>query len=92
MVRYYCSGRFSEPGSEEYDRTAAWFHLEIAANCSVLEAVVTVAKICLNLPHDLLHEFAFEVNKVSQISLYLSINIKICVRKWTKIMRTVDWI
>lgn len=41
-----------------YDKPSAWFHLELAARCHVLEAVLTLAKIHLSLPHDLLKDIA----------------------------------
>jgi hypothetical protein len=37
------------------------FHLEMAANCHIVEAVLTVAKIHLGLAHDLLKEFEMDV-------------------------------
>jgi elongation factor 2 kinase len=68
MCRYHELGRFSDEGTEPgvYDKAAAWFHLEIAANCGVLEAILTCARIFLGLPHDLLEEFTVEPDENSE--------------------------
>ncbi len=57
MCKYYQSGRFSELGSEEFDETSAFFHLEQAAELCVKEAIFALAKIYLDLPRDLLSNF-----------------------------------
>lgn len=57
MCKYYQVGRFSELGSEEFDEKSAFFHLELAAELSVKEAVFDLAKIYLDLPRDLLPNY-----------------------------------
>ncbi|VDK50475.1 unnamed protein product [Cylicostephanus goldi] len=42
--------------SVDYDKESAYFHLDIARRCGVLEAVVTVAQMAYRLPHDLLKD------------------------------------
>jgi len=57
MCKYYQVGRFSELGSEEFDEKSAFFHLELAAELLVKEAVFDLAKIYLDLPRDLLPNY-----------------------------------
>ena len=57
MCKYYQVGRFSELGSEEFDEKSAFFHLELAAELCVKEAVFDLAKIYLDLPRDLLPDY-----------------------------------
>ncbi|VDP51285.1 unnamed protein product [Soboliphyme baturini] len=61
LCRYHELGRFVDEG-QKYDRAAAWFHLEVAAKCTVIEAVVTMAKIFLNIPRELLQDFTVDVS------------------------------
>ncbi|XP_054722054.1 eukaryotic elongation factor 2 kinase-like isoform X2 [Uloborus diversus] len=53
LIKYHEMGRFT-PESQEYDHDAAFYHLKQAACCSNLEAVNLIAKIYLQIPHDLL--------------------------------------
>ncbi|KAK2714273.1 hypothetical protein QYM36_008735 [Artemia franciscana] len=55
LARYHELSRFSSPG-DEYDKTAALFHLRRAADCGVLEAVIASARIYLQLPHNILED------------------------------------
>jgi hypothetical protein len=57
MCKYYQVGRFSDLGSEEFDETSAFFHLEQAAELCVKEAIFALAKIYLDLPRDLLPNY-----------------------------------
>jgi hypothetical protein len=57
MCKYYQVGRFSEFGSEEFDEASAFFHLELAAELCVKEAIFALAKIDLDLPRDLLPNY-----------------------------------
>ena len=57
MCKYYQVGRFSELGSEEFDQPSAFFHLELASELSVKEAIFALAKIYLDLPRDLLPDY-----------------------------------
>ena len=61
MCKYYQIGRFSELGSEEFDETSAFFHLEQAAELSVKEALFALAKVYLNLSRDLLPDYQLAV-------------------------------
>ena len=51
----------SQPVSPMAVPEAAWYHLELASNSGIIEAILTVAKINLGLPHDLLEDFEIEV-------------------------------
>ncbi|KAI1895970.1 hypothetical protein AGOR_G00089990 [Albula goreensis] len=59
MVRYHEAGRFSEK-DEEWDRNAAMYHLERAAMCGELEAIVALGQCYLQLPHHVLPEVTVE--------------------------------
>lgn len=56
MCRYHELGRFLRDGETEYDRCAALFHLELAAQCGLIEALLTVARIALGSDHELLKD------------------------------------
>ncbi|KAM3727102.1 Eukaryotic elongation factor 2 kinase [Dirofilaria immitis] len=43
-----------------YDKDAAFYHLNIARRCGVLEAIITMAKIAFGQSHELLKEVVFE--------------------------------
>jgi elongation factor 2 kinase len=61
MCRYHEFGRFVADESEEaIDYAAAFFHLTHAANLGVTDALVSVAKIHMQLPHDILPEYKIE--------------------------------
>ncbi|GFU35551.1 hypothetical protein NPIL_419491 [Nephila pilipes] len=53
LAKYHELGRFSME-NQEYDHDAAFYHMEQAARCGNLEAVNTLAKIYLQIPHDVL--------------------------------------
>ena len=54
-------GRFTE---NQPDIDSALFHLEQAAACDVLEANRELAKIYLQLPHDVLDDYIVEVKGI----------------------------
>lgn len=60
MVRYHEGGRFCEK-DEEWDQESAMFHLETAAMCGELEAIVAVGQCYLQLPHHVLSEVEVQV-------------------------------
>lgn len=60
MVRYHEGGRFCEK-DEEWDQASAMFHLETAAMCGELEAIVAIGQCYLQLPHHVLSEVEVEV-------------------------------
>ncbi|XP_069066399.1 eukaryotic elongation factor 2 kinase isoform X3 [Pleurodeles waltl] len=55
MVRYHEAGRFCEKDGE-WDQTSAIFHLEHAAHCGELEAIVGLGLMYSQLPHHILTE------------------------------------
>ncbi|XP_059834939.1 eukaryotic elongation factor 2 kinase isoform X1 [Hypanus sabinus] len=59
MVRYHEAGRFCEK-LEDWDRKSAIFHLEHAALCGELEAIVALSLIYLQLPHHILTDVTVE--------------------------------
>ena len=55
LAKYHEIGRFALDGDEnKIDWSSALFHEEHAAELGISEAIVTMAKIYLNLPHDVL--------------------------------------
>nr|CAH0112923.1 unnamed protein product [Daphnia galeata] len=60
LAKYHEMQRFTEPDSTGYDREAALYHLRHASDCGNLEAIITMARIALNLPHDVLPDLALE--------------------------------
>ncbi len=69
LARYHEIGRFAE---DENDRNidAALYHLEQAAKCGVLEAMISMARMYVQLPHDVLEETTVDVSfKILQICL-----------------------
>ncbi|XP_036400854.1 eukaryotic elongation factor 2 kinase isoform X1 [Megalops cyprinoides] len=59
MVRYHEAGRFCEK-DEEWDRDSAVYHLERAAMCGELEAIVALGQCYMQLPHHVLTEVTLE--------------------------------
>jgi hypothetical protein len=71
MCKYYQVGRFSDLGSEEFDEASAFFHLELASELSVKEAIFALAKIYLDFPRDLLPNYHPMVIEYSHVFLSL---------------------
>ncbi|XP_028287502.1 eukaryotic elongation factor 2 kinase isoform X5 [Parambassis ranga] len=61
MVRYHEAGRFCEK-DEEWDQNSAMFHLERAALCGELEAIIALGQCLLQLPHHILPDMELEDN------------------------------
>uniref|UniRef100_A0A8C9XIF5 Eukaryotic elongation factor 2 kinase n=1 Tax=Sander lucioperca TaxID=283035 RepID=A0A8C9XIF5_SANLU len=61
MVRYHEAGRFCEK-DEQWDQDSAMMHLERAALCGELEAIVALGQCCLQLPHHILSDMELEDN------------------------------
>ncbi|XP_054454944.1 eukaryotic elongation factor 2 kinase isoform X2 [Anoplopoma fimbria] len=61
MVRYHEAGRFCEK-DEQWDQDSAMLHLERAALCGELEAIVALGQCCMQLPHHILPEMELEDN------------------------------
>lgn len=60
LAKYHEMQRFTEPDSTGYDRKAALYYLRHAADCGHLEAIITIARIALHLPHDVLPDLCME--------------------------------
>lgn len=65
MVRYHEAGRFCEK-DEQWDQESAVFHLERAALCGELEAIVALGQCYLQLPHHILPDVEVEVTRSVQ--------------------------
>lgn len=61
MVHYHEAGRFCEK-DEQWDQDSAMLHLERAAQCGELEAIVALGQCCLQLPHHILPDMELEDN------------------------------
>ena len=61
LAKYNDMGRFT---NHEPQMDCAMFHLEQAAVCFVLPAIVTMAEIYLQLPHDILASATVQVCKI----------------------------
>ncbi|XP_014062806.1 eukaryotic elongation factor 2 kinase [Salmo salar] len=61
MVNYHEGGRFCEK-EEQWDQDSAMYHLETAAMCGELEAIVALGQCYLQLPHHILSEMELEDN------------------------------
>ncbi|XP_063076680.1 eukaryotic elongation factor 2 kinase [Engraulis encrasicolus] len=59
MVHYHEAGRFCEK-DQEWDRDSALYHLERAAMCGELEAIVALGQCYLQLPHNVLPDMELE--------------------------------
>uniref|UniRef100_A0A8C6UK36 Eukaryotic elongation factor 2 kinase n=1 Tax=Neogobius melanostomus TaxID=47308 RepID=A0A8C6UK36_9GOBI len=59
MVRYHEAGRFCEK-DEPWDQDSALFHLERAALCGELEAIVALGMAFMQLPHHILPDLEME--------------------------------
>ncbi|XP_049645466.1 eukaryotic elongation factor 2 kinase [Suncus etruscus] len=59
LVRYHEAGRFCQK-DEEWDREAAIFHLQQAADLGELEAIVGLGLMCAQLPHHLLADVSLQ--------------------------------
>ena len=71
LARYHEIGRFSE---DENDRNldGALYHVEQAARCGVLEAIISMARMYCQLPHDVLEELNVDVSMKCNYANHLS--------------------
>ena len=70
LAKYHEMQRFTKPDQEGYDKEAALFHLRHAADCGNLEAIITMARVALQLPHDVLTDLSLdESNENTDIGL-----------------------
>jgi hypothetical protein len=61
LCKYHELGRFRDDDSEACDEEAAFFHLKQAAYLGIKEALINIAKIYLQLPHEILPSYQVEV-------------------------------
>ncbi|XP_076007626.1 eukaryotic elongation factor 2 kinase [Genypterus blacodes] len=61
MVRYHEAGRFCEK-DEQWDEDSAMYHLERAALCGELEAIIVMGQCLMQLPHHILPDMDLEDN------------------------------
>nr|XP_060642633.1 eukaryotic elongation factor 2 kinase-like [Anolis sagrei ordinatus] len=66
MVRYHEAGRFCGK-DQEWDEESAIFHLEHAADCGELEAIVGLGLMFSQLPHHILSEVTLKDTKENRI-------------------------
>ncbi|XP_030067528.1 eukaryotic elongation factor 2 kinase isoform X2 [Microcaecilia unicolor] len=66
MVRYHEGGRFCDK-DEEWDQESAVFHLEHAAHCGELEAIVGLGLMYSQLPHHILTDVNVEATEENTI-------------------------
>ncbi|XP_059387871.1 eukaryotic elongation factor 2 kinase-like isoform X4 [Carassius carassius] len=62
VVNYHEGGRFCEK-DEPWDQLSAMYHLERAAMCGELEAIVALGQCYLQLPHHILPEIELEASE-----------------------------
>ena len=60
LAKYHEMQRFTEAEKEGYDKEAALYHLKHAADCGNLEGIITMSRIALHLPHDVLTDLEME--------------------------------
>lgn len=60
-------GRFVED-NQDFDQKAAMFHLRQAADLGIKEALSNIAKMYLQLPHDILSSHQVEVQSKNKFS------------------------
>jgi len=60
LAKYHEMDRFTKADSDGYDHVAALYHLRHAADCGDLEAIITLARIALQLPNDVLPDITLE--------------------------------
>nr|XP_046210461.1 eukaryotic elongation factor 2 kinase-like isoform X2 [Oncorhynchus gorbuscha] len=66
MANYHEGGRFCEK-EEQWDQDSAMYHLETAAMCGELEAIIALGQCYLQLPHHILSEIELEDNSGSRM-------------------------
>lgn len=71
MVRYHEAGRFCEKDAP-WDQDSAVYHLQRAAMCGELEAVVALGQLYLQLPHHVLPEIELQVPFAVSFGFYYS--------------------
>lgn len=65
LAKYHEMQRFTEPDTTGYDQKAALYYLRHAADCGHLEAIITMSRIALHLPHDVLPDLSLDETEES---------------------------
>lgn len=65
MVRYHEAGRFCEK-DQDWDQKSAIYHLEHAADCGELEAIIGLGLMYSQLSHHILTEVSVQVKPFSE--------------------------
>lgn len=66
LATYHEICRFTDNGT--YDHEVALFHLKAAAECGIISAIISVARIYFGLPHDILPEVTIDHEDVDKLS------------------------
>ncbi|XP_044159411.1 eukaryotic elongation factor 2 kinase isoform X2 [Bufo gargarizans] len=66
MVRYHEAGRFCEK-DQDWDQESALYHLEHAADCGELEAIIGLGLIYSQLPHHILTDVSVEATEKNKV-------------------------
>lgn len=77
LCKYHELGRFLRDEHDTIDYNAAFFHLVQAANLGVIEALVNLAKIYMQLPHDILPEYHVDVGLLFFLFLHIFAKLRI---------------
>lgn len=84
MVRYHEAGRFCEK-DEEWDQTSALYHLETAAVCGELEAIVALGQCYLQLPHHILPEIELQVWRTCDGLFFCFMTHVVLISSWQSV-------
>ena len=66
LATYHEICRFTDNGT--YDHEVALFHLKAAAECGIISAIISVARMYFGLSHDILSEVTLEHEDVEKLS------------------------
>lgn len=79
MVLYHEGGRFCEK-DEPWDEDSAMYHLERAALCGELEAIIVMGQCLMQLPHRILPEVDLEVQFIyssSAVAFHFALDLSL---------------
>lgn len=63
LAKYHEICRFTDDGT--YDKEAALFHLKAGAECGIVNAMVSVARLYCGLPHDVLSDINYDDDQLN---------------------------
>ena len=66
LATYHEICRFTDNGI--YDHEVALFHLKAAAECGIISAIISVARMYFGLSHDILSEVTIEHEDIDKLS------------------------